>query len=350
MERLKSIQMLRGIAAMLVVFHHFMQQFYNFEKTNVIGDFFSYYGKFGVDIFFVLSGFIMGYTLLSKNKSASEFLKGRIYRILPPYYFFTLVILVFGMIFEGIHSSSASLETVFKSLLFIPHENPDINIGVYPTLTVGWTLNLEMFFYITLYLLLLTPLKALNKLLFTCCLFIGLPILYIALNFNIYVSVAGNLRLSEFSFGILIAILFVYNIKLFKSFWLTSPAVLLLLIVCFIEMPTIICDVFISSLIVYFSLLIGMKTNYSNRYLEYLGKISYSIYLTHSVVILSIWLISPELSTHFNVMIALLLTVLITIAISHASYEYIEIRFSRFLTKITFDDFSAIKPRRNLNK
>lgn len=126
---LKSIQILRALAALLVVFAHF-----EYVKPVV--------GSCGVDIFFVISGFIMAYIV---NKSADSFLYRRIIRIIPLYYavtFFTAgLYLVKPSWFRNVVFTP---EALVKSLLFIPYQIK--NSG--PILTLGWTLNYEMFFYL----------------------------------------------------------------------------------------------------------------------------------------------------------------------------------------------------------
>ena len=153
---LSSLQILRGGAAWLVVYHHYMQGFHNFQYSTTAGHFFSVVGKFGVNIFFVISGFIMFWTLTHRHYSARDFLLRCTLRIVPVYWLMTLafipVIYVFPSpltSFFGWDPSSLAL-----SLLFIPHDNPS-GIGSFPLLTVGWTLNFEMFFYLWLSLVLL---------------------------------------------------------------------------------------------------------------------------------------------------------------------------------------------------
>lgn len=60
---LESLQALRAIAAWLVVYGHYMQIIHGFQYSSPLGKFFSMHGRFGVDLFFVISGFIMFYTL-----------------------------------------------------------------------------------------------------------------------------------------------------------------------------------------------------------------------------------------------------------------------------------------------
>ncbi|SEJ50688.1 Acyltransferase family protein [Dyadobacter sp. SG02] len=128
---LQSIQTLRALAALLVVFAHF-----EYIKPAV--------GGFGVDIFFIISGFIMAYIV---NKSAEGFLYRRIIRIVPLYYAMTFLS-------AGLYLAKPSWfrnliltpTTLAKSLLFIPYHIKDSG----PVLTLGWTLNYEMFFYVSI--------------------------------------------------------------------------------------------------------------------------------------------------------------------------------------------------------
>ena len=69
-----SLQILRGIAAWAVVFHHYTQSFYSFDVENSLAVVFAKYGSIGVHIFFVLSGFVMALSVQKKSPSASQFL------------------------------------------------------------------------------------------------------------------------------------------------------------------------------------------------------------------------------------------------------------------------------------
>jgi exopolysaccharide production protein ExoZ len=126
---IRSIQILRGLAALFVVFAHF--EFLNIKI-----------GGFGVDIFFIISGFIIGYMV---NKDTESFLYRRLLRIVPLYVFMTTLTTVISIIkpswFRNVYVSGI---TFVKSILFIPYR-----IGKSgPILSLGWTLNYEMFFYL----------------------------------------------------------------------------------------------------------------------------------------------------------------------------------------------------------
>ena len=141
-----SIQYLRGAAAIAVVIFHQFQGW-----ANGIFDL----GKYGVDLFFVISGFIMVAMTESRQTSPLGFLKDRIVRIVPLYWLATLlafILLLFGAKMVG---GSFSIDVLVKSLLFIPAVNLDG--GLWPTLYLGWTLNYEMFFYVVFAGLLFAP-------------------------------------------------------------------------------------------------------------------------------------------------------------------------------------------------
>lgn len=128
---LVNLQILRGIAAASVVYYHIG------AAPN--------FGSFGVDIFFVLSGFVMA-MIVEKGPSPGQFLTARLCRILPLYWLLTVVLFLAARAAPWLlNSASADAGALVKSLLFIPFFRP--NGDLYPLLGVGWTLNYEMFFY-----------------------------------------------------------------------------------------------------------------------------------------------------------------------------------------------------------
>ncbi len=141
---IEGIQYLRGIAALMVVLHH--------ARTSVIGsEAWPTFGYAGVDIFFVISGFVMSHatqnlsvTTHLKNRVAYtyEFFRKRIIRIVP-LYFIGLIWVSRRDIVQGNISSN-----LIKDFLFIPHPNLEYPSMLWPTLLQGWTLNYEMFFYL----------------------------------------------------------------------------------------------------------------------------------------------------------------------------------------------------------
>jgi exopolysaccharide production protein ExoZ len=139
LKTLYNLQILRAFAAMAVVFYHT-----DFRLGGVHTDF------QGVAIFFVISGFIMS---LIAAQEGGRFLLRRLIRIVPLYWAMTLL----RVAIEAVHpAGSFALEPgsaswagpIIKSLLFIPCLN--VSGDMHPLLGVGWTLNLEMAFYLIL--------------------------------------------------------------------------------------------------------------------------------------------------------------------------------------------------------
>jgi exopolysaccharide production protein ExoZ len=133
-----NIQILRGLAALAVVFYH---AGYIIPGT-VYSDFLA------VPIFFAISGFIMTHIT---RKSADAFLLHRVIRIVPLYWLMTalyaaLVVIVYPL-FAKRSDNVVTAASFLSDLFFIPRLDGSGEV-IYPVLSVGWTLNLEMWFYL----------------------------------------------------------------------------------------------------------------------------------------------------------------------------------------------------------
>lgn len=145
---LVSLQALRALAAWLVVFHHFMQVFFDFHADSLGGHLLSTRGQVGVDIFFVLSGFVIYLSTAGRPLRRTTFLWHRIARIVPAYWLYTAVTaLILYLASDVMPIYGVAARELLLSLFFIPSENP-AGFGHYPILPVGWTLNFEMLFYL----------------------------------------------------------------------------------------------------------------------------------------------------------------------------------------------------------
>lgn len=147
--RLESIQILRGIAASMVVFHHFTAAVMDYAHANsmVVQSGIGRLGACGVDIFFVISGFIMVYTTREKDgaREAISFLRKRVLRIYPLYWIWTSVILIIWLTGIGLRAHLYGIRFIVGSYLLFPVANGD---HFHPLLDQGWTLSFEMLFYL----------------------------------------------------------------------------------------------------------------------------------------------------------------------------------------------------------
>ena len=141
-----SIQYLRAGAALLVVFYHALYQIKEYQGLFEGGIW--RFGSAGVDIFFLISGFIMWVTTATRHTTPVGFMKNRIIRIVPMYWIVTLGLFTLSSILpNAIMIVDTTPGHLARSLLFIPHADPAQPERIWPLLLTGWTLNYEMFFY-----------------------------------------------------------------------------------------------------------------------------------------------------------------------------------------------------------
>ncbi len=149
MKTIVSIQVLRGIAVSMVVLYHTYAVQQKYFGSNQLPDIFSL-GFWGVDIFFVVSGFVMYKSVYRQRSKDSplSFLMARVTRIYPAYWVVTLVIFAAAQFSPTlINSSYEGTPSLLRSLLLFPDHT-------LPWLNVGWSLIYEMWFYLLLFFLL----------------------------------------------------------------------------------------------------------------------------------------------------------------------------------------------------
>lgn len=151
-QQLQSIQILRGLAALAVVIGHLFQTEWRFLGEGLTSPYLLY-GFAGVDLFFVISGYVMVHVTQGYDRQAGtigRFLYHRITRIYPPYWFFSIIILIAFLVGPTISDRILTGEYIWQSMLLVPQ--PQL-----PLLPVGWTLVHEMYFYLVFALLLFLP-------------------------------------------------------------------------------------------------------------------------------------------------------------------------------------------------
>lgn len=143
---LKNVQVLRAIAAMLVLFDHINGELQHSDPgaTTAFAPF-RYIGNAGVDLFFVISGFIMVTTSWSRFGRASSpgtFVLRRLARIFPPYWLVLVpIVVVYLTAAKHLMHAHDGRGDVVASIFLLPQAHD-------PLLQVSWTLTFELFFYI----------------------------------------------------------------------------------------------------------------------------------------------------------------------------------------------------------
>lgn len=140
-----SLQYLRAVAAIMVVAFHAGETLAHMGP-GPSGLSFTV-GLAGVDVFFVISGFIITVTSSRNGTTPSEFMLKRFIRIVPLYWLLTGLIALVALIMPQMLGSTVLDARHFAaSLLFLPWQHPVIDARL-PLLIPGWTLNYEMMFY-----------------------------------------------------------------------------------------------------------------------------------------------------------------------------------------------------------
>jgi peptidoglycan/LPS O-acetylase OafA/YrhL len=355
-KRLDFLQAFRGIAALMVTVLH-IRIHQNNPPGNSLYDWFFAPGAAGVDLFFVISGFIMVYTTRDNDGSFHYFysyIVKRISRIFPVYMILTLIYWVVMLLASDIVGSTFGygLKDVVKSLLFYPlnvvsGEPPNLGAAVlYP----GWTLNYEMYFYFVFGASLLFRkmrwFALIGWIIFTLIMLPllkgGTPILDANLSYGwgSYLNLVTSPMIWEFAAGVVIGLLYFAKLEVrnkqhavflraltlaFTAWWILGnvawgnglskwgiPLVLLVLVFSITEKT------------------FPMKIP---KIIIWMGNISFSLYLVHPIIIGPTFNILWESGFRTSIRDASFVAPLlvISIAAAHISHKYLEVRLSNWV-------------------
>ncbi|MFG1320046.1 acyltransferase family protein [Xanthobacter autotrophicus] len=150
---LESLQYLRAVASLMVVVFHLGAPLSRLGLTAP----WPQSGAAGVDIFFVLSGFLMLVTTRGRESYTATFYVKRMVRIVPLYWIVTTASLALLLLApQLVKSGKADAWHILASYLFLPARHPVLGT-LEPLVVPGWTLNYEMFFYLVWGVALLLP-------------------------------------------------------------------------------------------------------------------------------------------------------------------------------------------------
>lgn len=310
---IKNIQILRAFAVISVVLFHSFYAIHEYKFLHLADNLFSW-GKYGVDIFFVISGFVMVYIQNEDKKNFFNFIIKRIKRILPAYWFYNFVILILFILFPSIFKTlSVDFNNFFFSLIFLSQ----LILQNKPILTAGWTLEYEMAFYI------LFAIFMNSKNIKLSFFFLTITIIFlVSFSFLDFLFI-------EFVFGMLIGIIYIEKNGLFKS--IIKKYSLFFLIIGF-------STFFISNFIfqgthrvlaygipsVFIVLGSVFAKQISNKYFIFLGDASYSIYLSHIFIVIAILKLFKIFYPDFNGIIILIILISSSLLFGSFMYYFIE--------------------------
>lgn len=349
---------LRFIAAFLVIIHH-IEQIKSISKIeNYWGTipFIGIIGKLGVVLFFVLSGFLITYLLLSEEQafkkiSIGKFYMRRILRIWPLY--FLIIILAFFVlpnveifILPG-YGKDVIYSNLFWKLLLYVIFFPNLVLsllGVVPYASHTWSIGTEEQFYLVWPVLI----KYIKK--YRTLLMFVIIISYLAIKFFLRSSFANDIPYNNeirsfwnsfpidcMAIGGLYSILLFQKSKLLKyvlrnDLFYFSICLVTFLIINAVYIPYIhyeFYSVFFGLIILNFSANNKIKISLENKILNYLGNISYGLYMYHPIgIVIAIYIsTSTDFSTNW---LLYPLSLIITIIIAGLSYKYYESFFLKF--------------------
>ncbi len=313
---------LRALAALSVCFFHFVCGPTNFVTDETVLDIFSY-GKYGVQLFFVISGFVIPWSIATSNyhiKKYFHFLLKRFIRLEPPY-ICSIVMIVALIYLRTVYTDAPDIRVLSPNQLFlhlgylIPFSNYDWIIDVY------WTLAIEFQFYLFMglfYFIIISksPVVRIAGYISVLSLsFIGtndflpywLPVFLIGNLLFLFISE----RIKAMEFYITISLVAIY-----LAFWYPLPILFASII------PTL-------ALLFCFS--------YYNKILTWLGKISYSIYLFHTIVgTATINVLSHHVHSSFMKFIIVMVGIGVSIVFSYIMYRIIEVPSKKLSAKIKY--------------
>ena len=334
----KDIDGLRAIAVLAVIFYHL-------DFSFVPG------GFIGVDIFFVISGFLITQTILNdiqkKTFTISHFYVKRIHRILPALFVITLVTIFFSLLILPVNElkefamSIISVSTFTSNIFFWRHADYFSVAAELKPLLHTWSLGIEEQFYVLFPIfMLLTKNLTYKKIIFWLFLFLIVSFILSAsplatdhIRANFFLPVT---RFWELLMGSILAVSIKYisnNNKTLNNIIALIGLLLLLIPVELLDYSSIfpglnaLYPVLGATLIIYS----GTRNDtyvssfLSNKYIRYIGLISFSLYLWHwPIIALTKNIIMGELTVTVKLSIFILALIL-----SAITYRFVEQPFRK---------------------
>ncbi|MGS2872605.1 acyltransferase family protein [Enterobacter huaxiensis] len=340
-QKIYSIHYIRGIASILVILYHFRGNLNGIYAQSNLGDLLFGRGGIGVDLFFVLSGFIIAFST-KKSTGSIDFIFKRVFRIYPVY----LACMLLMLTLPSFHLDGNFLKSLFFIHLDYQYTAP---VFGYAFIFAAWTLTYEIIFY-ALFCISQTLSHKYRTII--CSLTIVLVVVLLQAIFNDNISFFGNATISpgtdsepsilkilaspmmiEFVYGMLI-----FHIYEFLSKHSTAISKMHIKAICVAGITfSIICYMTgyltysgpigagLIAAILFISVLSieSLYGSFRSNVLNLLGNLSYSMYLSHVFVIRFVQAYGKDIdfirytSGFSRIIFMLMLTVLISYVLYH---------------------------------
>jgi peptidoglycan/LPS O-acetylase OafA/YrhL len=313
--RIPNLDLFRASAILMVIVFHSTQIFFNQALPSPA---FYYWGKYGVELFFILSGFLVGGLYYKQtNQNLLRFWFLRFFRTYPPY------LLALALNFTGVWVFKRQLFNL-GFLFFVQNFYRQI-----PYFLVSWSLCVEEHFYLVFPIIMviterIIKKKALVIIFWIICSLIPTIIRYkyghyTQVEFGYYTT-ATWFRYDGIAMGCLLSYL-VFRVKLILKFSSSQNVLILIAIIGLVTLNTIFYDATFmycfGYLLLNVALLFGLASCYSTasfsistlKTVQTIAKMAYSLYLTHALVINFVWKITSKSRIHpfFSFVLALVL-------------------------------------------
>ena len=340
---INHVQFLRAVAVLLVFFYHLKLNYFE-------------YGFIGVDIFFVISGYVITSRIYDeyyqfKKFNFLNFYKKRIKRIFPVLFFILSFSLLFIIFFQPLDLFVGNFRVYIFTLfgtsnLYYLFSDKDYFDNVFADpFGHSWSLGVEEQFYLLFPILFIIALKYFKKInqnitLISAIIIIGITLTYTFSSDRELIFYSLFFRFWQFLLGSLI---FLVSIKIDKKNSLISILIFLSLIVLILKGNVVnnVTLILLSSILSSLFILFYKKNKYGeilfeNKFLIFIGNISYSFYLWHLPIIYFYDLYFAE--NYFR--IPLIFSIIITF--SYLSFIYVEEKFRNKKYNLNFNKKSLI--------
>ncbi|MEO6328899.1 MAG: acyltransferase [Ginsengibacter sp.] len=318
-QRLDSLDLLRGIAVLMVCFCHFGAPLSNDNTYSAVFNAFYKYGRFGVQMFFVISGFVIPLSLYNGKFTFSNyftFIHKRITRIHTPYIFALAVTLVIMFLSAYLVNRNIpeNLFTIFQSVFYnhIPYNNP-----------VFWTLIVEWQYYIFIGLF--------------YCLLVKYPKLSVGIGIPVFVFIGQMGYFSFIHFFSFIVFFLIGNIGflvytkqgncLLNSLMIAG---LIIFSFCFYALTAALVSMVTILFILFYKRAIS-------KHLLFIGKISFAVYLIHYPIGMKFLTLPYPILHQQPAFILFIFGLCMIILLSYFFYKWIEVPAEKLANKFKYN-------------
>lgn len=337
-KRLDYLDSIRGLAALFVLTGHFLDMYVKHNHSgisfpaieSVVGPF--ELGRVGVVIFFIISGFVVPYSFIGKERKGtiSTFTTKTIFRLYPAFWFSIFVALIVSLFFEsGTGINIISIRQVLVNFTMLPKY-----LGVESVQGAYWTLHLLFVFYVLCCVLFFfKKINNNNTLTFMLLLFcvIAISFGFLRYKYGVRIPIVMPLGIASMFLGALLR-------KHYSEQSISTKQLVSLLFIYFVAMFVAQNLYYLSGWPRWFSayavgviIFLGFayKIKPKNVFLSYIGRISYSMYLLHMLVLAFVFNVFGMFSYEFwGGVVSLVLTLILSALLADISYRFCEMKSS----------------------